>query len=125
MKPVSYEEGCFSACQKRMSSSADAHLKPIILELPQAHSFPPSSLDRRCFEFILSLKKVVGCRGGSWYVKGYGTHHLINLDLEVDQNSTFVNSRFSQKMVRKSDRFGDTTISKSCIKKSILFQKYV
>ena len=30
-----------------------------------AHSFPPSSLDRRCFEFIVSPKKVVGCRGGS------------------------------------------------------------
>ena len=36
----------------------------------QAHSFPPSSLDRRCFEFIVSPRKVVGCRGGSPNVEG-------------------------------------------------------
>ena len=30
----------------------------------------PSSLDRRCFEFIVSPVKVVGCRGGSRYVEG-------------------------------------------------------
>ena len=35
-----------------------------------AHSFPPSSLDRRCFMFIVSPKKVVGCRGGNRYVEG-------------------------------------------------------
>ena len=34
------------------------------------HSFPPSSLDRRCFEFIVSPKKVVGCRGGNQNVEG-------------------------------------------------------
>ena len=37
---------------------------------PQAHSFPPISLDRRSTELIVSPKKVVGCRGGSRYVKG-------------------------------------------------------
>ena len=31
---------------------------------------PPSSLDRRSMEFIVSPKKVVGCRGGSRYVEG-------------------------------------------------------
>ena len=36
----------------------------------QAHSFPPSSLDRHCFMFIVSPKKVVGCRGGNRNVEG-------------------------------------------------------
>ena len=36
----------------------------------QAHSFPPSSLDRRSAELIVSPKKVVGCRGGSRNVEG-------------------------------------------------------
>ena len=36
----------------------------------RAHSFPPSSLDRRCFMFIVSPKKVVGCRGGNQNVEG-------------------------------------------------------
>ena len=30
-----------------------------------AHSFPPSSLDRRSTEFIVSPKKGVGCKDGS------------------------------------------------------------
>ena len=42
-----------------------------------AHSFPPSSLDYRCTELIVSTKKVVGCRGGSRNVEGcWGVHHL-------------------------------------------------
>ena len=36
----------------------------------QAHSFPPSSLDRRSAELIVSPKKVVGCRGGNRYFEG-------------------------------------------------------
>ena len=36
---------------------------------PQAHPFPPSSLDRRSIEFIVSPKKVVGCRGGNQNVE--------------------------------------------------------
>ena len=48
--------------------------------LPQFHSlpiqikltrFPPSSLDRRSTEFIVSPMKVVGCRGGSRYFEGF------------------------------------------------------
>ena len=43
----------------------------------QAHSFPPSSLDRRFTELIASPKKVVGCRGGSRNVEGcWGTPYL-------------------------------------------------
>ena len=37
----------------------------------QAHSFPPSSLDYRSTELIVSPKKVVGCKGGSRYVEGF------------------------------------------------------
>ena len=40
-------------------------------KIHQAHSFPPSSLDRRSTELIVSPKKVVGCRGGSRNVEGY------------------------------------------------------
>ena len=36
----------------------------------EAHSFPPSSVDQRSAELILSPKKVVGCRGGSRHGKG-------------------------------------------------------
>ena len=35
----------------------------------QAHSFPPSSLDRRFAELSVSPKKVVGCRGWGRYVE--------------------------------------------------------
>ena len=42
----------------------------IAKHFPQAHSFPPSSLDRRSTELIVSPKKVVGCRGGSRNVEG-------------------------------------------------------
>ena len=40
-----------------------------ISKTPQhnCYSFPPSSLDRRCFEFNESPKKVVGCRAGNRY----------------------------------------------------------
>ena len=38
--------------------------------LHQAHSFPPSSLDRRRFMLIVSPKKVVGWRGGNQNVEG-------------------------------------------------------
>ena len=43
---------------------------PRLYDSRQAHSFPPSSLDRRCFMLIVSPKTVVGCRGGNLYVEG-------------------------------------------------------
>ena len=41
-----------------------------ITHIEAENSFPPSSLDRRCFMFIESPKKVVGCRDGNRYVEG-------------------------------------------------------
>ena len=41
-------------------------------QAPRVHSFPPCSLDLRSMEFIVSPKKVVGCRGGNRYFEGIG-----------------------------------------------------
>ena len=41
---------------------------PILVKI--AHSFPPSSLRRRCFMLIVSPKKVVGWGGGNQNVEG-------------------------------------------------------
>ena len=58
-------------------------------EFHVAHSFPPSSLDRRSTEFIVTPKKVVGCRGasrnaeGCWGVSNFKTFNLENPNLEM------------------------------------------
>ena len=45
-------------------------IKQLGYQVIQAHSFPRSSLDRRSTEFIMSPKKVAGCRDGSRNVEG-------------------------------------------------------
>ena len=50
----------------------------------QPHSVPPSSLDHRSTELIVSPKKVVGCRGRSRHVEGcweFRNSQLVNVEL--------------------------------------------
>ena len=61
----------------------------VITRFPQAHSFPPSSLDYRSTELIVSPKKVVGCRGGSRNVEGAGDFQISNI-----RNGNFRSSKF-------------------------------
>ena len=64
------------------------------MNIRKAHSFPPSSLDRRFTEFIVSPKKVVGCRGGSRNVEGIpwkigklpNVHFMFLIDMKFISN---------------------------------------